>query len=90
MAFREKAVDWGLLDPLDQSASQVQIQMKARFVQQHGQMLRAKQTDEDEVVVILELEMLSQSLESFLLSEVAFSIPIGGQVWNPLYVSLRR
>ena len=81
-----------MLDPLDQSASQVQIQMKARFVQQHGQMLRAKQTDEDEVVVILELEMLSQSLESFLLSEVAFSIPIGigGQVWNPLYVSLRR
>lgn len=87
-----------MLDPLDQSASQVQIQMKdlqksqmkARFVQQHGQMLRAKQTDEDEVVVILELEMLSQSLESFLLSEVAFSIPIGGQVWNPLYVSLGR
>jgi hypothetical protein len=53
-------------------------------------MLRAKQTDEDEVVVILELEMLSQSLESFLISEVAFSIPIGGLVWNPLYVSLRR
>lgn len=65
-----------MLDPLDQSASQVQIQMKdlqksqmkARFVQQHGQMHRAKQTNEDEVVVILELEVLSQSLESFLLS----------------------
>lgn len=44
---------------------------------ENGWMLRAKQTDEDEVVVILKLEMLSQSLESFLLSEVAFSIPIG-------------
>jgi hypothetical protein len=37
-----------------------------------------KNKEQNSAMIILELEMLSQSLESFLLSEVAFSIPIAG------------